>query len=250
MPDLERVVLIGCGRFGRVFKKNYEKVFKKRIFYVYDKKFKRKYDKEKLLKSDIIIVSVNDDSIEDILKSYSNLDKEFIIVSGSFDYGIAKKYLRKAKNISIFHPIQSFTRGDKSEIFKNIYATVESTKNSKFIKKFCKLNDIKLFTVRNPDRKKYHLSMMLTANYTLTLIALSEILLYNSTSLKLKTRPFIFLLRSLLDKLETKRISQVITGPSVRGDLKLINKIAANIQDKELKKLFLLLDRKTRELFL
>lgn len=247
---MEKVALIGYGRFGKVFKKNYEKVFLKRMFYIYDKKFKKNFDKEKLLKSDIIIVSVNDDSIEDILKSCRKLDKEFIIVSGSFEYGIAKKYLRKAKNISIFHPIQSFSSDDKPEIFKNIYATVESTKNSKFVKKFCKLNDIKLFTVKNPDRKKYHLSMMLTANYTLTLIALSEILLSSSTSLKLKTKPFVFLLKSLLNKLETKRISRVITGPSVRGDLKLIKKIAADIKDKELKKLFLLLDRKTRELFL
>lgn len=245
---MEKLSLIGLGRFGKTFKKNFEKVFKgEKIYYIYDKNFKRELDKEKLFDSDIIVISVNDDSILDVLKNIKDYEKEVIIVSASFEIKEAKKILKKASNISIFHPIQSFTYSDDADIFKNIYATVQSLKKSKFLEKFSKLNQIKVIELKNVDRKKYHLSSMLALNYTLTLLYLSEKLLKESTSKNFSKSPFLSVLKKLLEKVERESIKEVITGPSKRGDLKLIKKISENLYDRDLKKLFLLLDKITRE---
>lgn len=245
---MEKLSIIGFGRFGKVFKKNYEKYFKgKKVYYIYDRKFKRNLNHNKLFSSDIILISVNDDSIEDVLKIINSFEKEVILVCGSYELKNARKILKRASNVSIFHPIQSFQNNDSPEIFKNIYATCEYEKRSKFIDIFCKVNSIKLLRLKNVDRKKYHLSSIFALNYTLTLLSVSENLFQISTSKKLGVEPFLPALKTLIEKLCLKKIKNVISGPSIRQDLKLIEKISKSIDDPEIKKLFLLLDKITRE---
>ncbi|MEJ5307015.1 MAG: DUF2520 domain-containing protein [candidate division WOR-3 bacterium] len=245
---MEKLSIIGFGRFGKIFRKNYEKCFEgKRIFYIYDKRFKRNLNLSKLFSSDIILVSVNDDSITEVLKIIKDFDKEVILVSGSYELKHARKILKRASNVSIFHPIQSFQNNDKPEIFKNIYATCESDKKSNFIDEFCERNSIKLLRLKDIDRKKYHLSSMFALNYTLTLLSISENLFQISTSQNFEIKPFLPALQTLIKKLGSKKIKDVITGPSVRRDTKLIHKISKSIDDREIKKLFLILDRITRE---
>lgn len=245
---MEKLSIIGLGRFGKNFKRNFERVFDgEKVYYTYDKNFKRELDRRKLFKSDIILISVNDDSILDVLKNIEDYEKEVIIVSASFEMKKAKMVLKKASNISIFHPIQSFTYSDKPEIFKNIYATVQSLKKSVFLEKFSKLNGIKVIKLKNVDRKKYHLSSMLALNYTLTLLYLSEKIFKESTSRSVQKSPFLPVLKNLLEKVERKSIQEVITGPSKRGDLKLIKEISKNLDDRDLKRLFTVLDKITRE---
>lgn len=245
---MEKLSIIGFGRFGKVFKKNYEKCFKgKKFYYIYDRKFKKDLNLNKLFSSDIILISVNDDSITDVLKIIKDFDKEVILVSGSYELKHARKILKRASNVSIFHPIQSFQNNDKPEIFENIYATCESIKRSKFIDDFCNLNGIKLLKVKNVDRKKYHLSSMLALNYTLTLLSLAEDLFRISTSQNIGVKPFLPALETLIKKIGSKKIRDIITGPSIRKDIKLIQKISKNIDDDEIKRLFLLLDEITRE---
>ncbi|MEO0289182.1 MAG: DUF2520 domain-containing protein [candidate division WOR-3 bacterium] len=245
---MEKLSIIGFGRVGKVFKKNYERYFKrKKVYYIYDKKFKKPLNFNKLFSSDIILISVNDDSITDVLKIINSFDKEVILVSGSYELKNAKKILKRASNVSIFHPIQSFQNNDGPEVFKNIYATCESEKRSKFIDDFCRINRIKLLRLKNVKRKKYHLSSMLALNYTLTLLSISENLFQISTSKNFGVKPFLPALQTLIRKLGSKKIKNVITGPSVRRDMKLIQKISKGIDDDEVKKLFLLLDKITRE---
>ncbi|MEO0233626.1 MAG: DUF2520 domain-containing protein [candidate division WOR-3 bacterium] len=245
---MEKLSIIGYGRFGKVFKRNYEKFFQhKKVYYIYDKRFKKTLNLTKLFSSDIILISVNDDSILDVLKIIKNFDKEVILVSGSCELKQAKKILKRASNVSIFHPIQSFQKNDRPEVFKNIYATCESEKRSKFIDDFCKVNRIKLLRLKNIKRKKYHLSSMLALNYTLTLLSISENLFQISTSKNFGVKPFLPALQTLIRKLGSKKIKNVISGPSIRKDVKLIKEISKSIDDSEVKKLFLLLDKVTRE---
>ncbi|MEO0303981.1 MAG: hypothetical protein ABIM64_01840, partial [candidate division WOR-3 bacterium] len=84
-------------------------------------------------------------------------------------------------------------------------------------------------------------------NYTLTLLSISENLFQISTSKNFGVKPFLPALQTLIRKLASKKIKNVISGPSIRKDVKLIKEISKSIDDSEIKKLFLLLDKITRE---
>lgn len=206
---------------------------------------------DELMEAECLFICVSDDSSDEALREIGDFRNDIVLLSASSKMAKVKKIIRKAESISLFHPIQSFPRKSrvKSE-FKDFYATLECTKTNRFLTDFAKKRNIKVIKLkRGTDRSLYHLSAMMAGNYTSLLLLIAERLLRESTqNEKLDGRVFIPMLEKIVERASADGIKDVITGPSARGDVKRIKEIAEAVSDREIKKLFLLLDRTTRRM--
>lgn len=245
--------IIGYGSLGRAL---YNSLGKGKIHSIHiceKKRIKEKgirtADISTIIKSDQLFISVNDDSIQNIVMKLRSFKNNIVFFSASVEMSYLKKHLKHAKSISIFHPIQSFSKNTvKVTQFKSIYATLEERGKNEFLHQFAVKNKIKVIKVNKKiNRNLYHLSSMLAGNYTLTLILIASDLIKESLNRKgIGYEVFLPMLNSLIKRINKENPKNVISGPSARDDKKKIQSMKRLLKEKDLAILLSILDKRTK----
>ncbi|MGE3063269.1 MAG: DUF2520 domain-containing protein [bacterium] len=250
-----RIGVIGAGSIGRPLIEALKKDGKNRVL-VCDKDScavkKGEYAALKsILECEHLFICVNDDATESVLKQTKDYFGRVVLLSASYEIKAVKRIMKKAKSVSIFHPIQSFSATSRrNPKFSSFYATLESTSENAFLLKFAEKNNIKIIKLKKPtNRKIYHLSAMLAGNYTLALLYIAEKLLKESTGINsLTAEVFLPMVRNIVERTACENAAEALSGPSARGDKKRLKEIMLEIKDAKLRNLLKVLDSATGDI--
>tara|TARA_B100001109_G_scaffold202111_1_gene168939 strand:- start:35 stop:781 length:747 start_codon:yes stop_codon:yes gene_type:complete len=169
---------------------------------------------EAIICSDLAIIAVNDDSIQNIEKHIS-----FPKVHTS---GTKPLSTLNGKNIGVFYPLQTFNKNIDVN-FKSIPVCVESS-NSDLLQTLIELAlsiSDKVVELNSEQRKNLHLAAVISCNFSNMLYRLSEEICQKESI------PFEILQPLILEtaqKIKYKSPSLAQTGPAKRGDFETIAK--------------------------
>ena len=243
--DDRSVCLIGVGKVGSALAfELYEAGFKN--IYLVDKVLKRvrstanklncvKYScrlkKEFIAESDIIIISVQDNEIDNVVKRISRLnvnlkDKIFLHTSGALSSEVFEILKINKSCAGSFHPIQTFSkrRSSKSNVFKGIYFGIEGGVNAKKLQKeLCAKFESHYIEIPKEKKLIYHTACVIASNFLVTYINILDDLLKNIGYKEEETYKVFepIIIETLLNISKYGNVKS-LTGPFERNDVKTI----------------------------
>ena len=166
--------------------------------------------------SDLYIVCIKDDFIEDIVKQFHFKNKLIVHTSGS----IAMNVLADFDNYGIIYPLQTFSKEAEvniSEVPFCIEANNESAKN--MLLDLAKLLSNNVYEIDSEQRKKIHLAAVFACNFSNYMYSISEdILKQNNIDFDI-LKPLIL---ETAKKIQTNSPVKMQTGPAKRNDSEVI----------------------------
>ena len=186
-----------------------------------------------LVKSDLIIICVNDDNIDSVVDELPDLP--MIHTSGS----TSMKIFKNRKNVGVIYPLQTLSTTNNTD-FKTIPICVEGN-NTFFEHELFLLSQRisnKVFYLNSDQRQNLHLSAVIAANFSnfCYLIAKKQL---DSKNIDFELiKPLILETAKKIIHTDPK-LTQ--TGPAKRGDKKIIQKHLEIIKDDNYKKIYKLL---------
>jgi len=185
---------------------------------------------EVIEKSDVIIVCLKDDDLHKYIteiQKYSFKGKILLHTSGLLTSDLFKKLKVETKNIGSFHPAQTFPKisFNNNKLLSEIYFGIEGGKSAlEFIKLAAKKLNSDYILIPKNHKALYHLSCVVSSNF---LIANFYLLKLFSKPLKITENKFFEILKPLFSNtaknIHTLGVSDSLTGPVSRGDIKTIN---------------------------
>ena len=190
---------------------------------------------EEIKKSDIYIISTNDDSIEKVSNKLKGRGGLILHTSGSTEM----KILSVHKDFGVLYPLQTLTR-DKLCDFKKVPVCIEgnSTFNIKKLKKLVTIIGSKCYQVDSKQRLALHVSAVFASNFTNYLFSIAHDICAEN---KIPFEIFFPLIRETIEKIEKNDPSKIQTGPAIRKDLNTIKKHLNFIKSKNSKKIYSIL---------
>ncbi len=188
---------------------------------------------ELVLACDTLFLSVNDDSIKDVVEKLIELkikDKILIHNSGIHSSDIFNE-LNKNNYCYSIHPIYAFN--DKYNSYKglnDIYFTLEG--NDKYKDELIKLFNNKVIVINKEDKEKYHLACSILSNMVCGLVNLSEDL-FKSIGIDNKDI-YMPLFLNNMNNIKDYGSVGALTGPIIRNDVKTVNKHINNLSGNDL----------------
>jgi predicted short-subunit dehydrogenase-like oxidoreductase (DUF2520 family) len=178
------------------------------------------------LKADLIVVSVNDDSIKTIVEQ-TNPTQKVVYTAGSIDL----KHVNHP-NCAVFYPLQTFTFGRNLKS-NEIPILLESKEHDLKIalELFCSKLGFDFQYCNSEQRKKYHLSAVFLNNFMNHLAYVSKIELEEKG---LHWKLLLPLLKETCEKLLHSDLYEGQTGPARRGDLGVIQEHQKMLSGKHL----------------
>ena len=189
---------------------------------------------------DLIIISVPDDKIGEVVRSISLCSrslrgKTVIHTSGALTSSEISPLAKKGASVASFHPLQTFSKSNDCTSLKNVWCAIEGDPTAVAIcKKLAGLIGAKYFSVSKKDKTLYHIAAVFASNYQVTLFSVVE-LLATEIGIPKKHLWNIFrpLIRQTLENVFSTSPAEALTGPIVRGDYKTI---AAHLKKLETSK--------------
>jgi len=168
--------------------------------------------------ADLIVVSVPDHAIEEVLKLIPTCNTMVAHTSGSLSIDALKNV---SNHPAVFYPLQTFSK-DKSIDFTQIPIMLEATDENDLVKleKLAHKISDKVFRINSSQRKKIHIAAVFSSNFTNYLFHIAEDLLSREEV------PF-EVIQPLIEE-TTQKIKQLSpfdaqTGPAVRRDMETIH---------------------------
>jgi len=243
--DDRAICIIGVGKVGSALAfELYEVGFQN--IYLIDKVFKRirstanklnrvKYSdrlkKEFVAESDLIVISVQDNEIDNVVKRISRLNvnlegKIFLHTSGALNSEVFKVLKINKSRAGSFHPIQTFNkrRSSKSNVFKGIYFGIEGgAKARKLQKEFCTKFESYYIEIQKEKKLIYHTACVIASNFLVTYINILDELLKNIECKEEETYKVFepIIIETLLNISKYGNVKS-LTGPIDRNDVKTI----------------------------
>jgi predicted short-subunit dehydrogenase-like oxidoreductase (DUF2520 family) len=179
-----------------------------------------------LLIADLIVVSVNDDSVKTIVEQ-TNPTQKVVFTAGAIDLNSISH-----PNCGVFYPLQTFTKG-KSLNINEIPILLESKEHDlkNALELFCSKLDFGFQYCNSEQRKQYHLSAVFLNNFINHLAYVSKTELEEKG---LKWELLMPLLEETCDKLLYSDFYDGQTGPARRGDLSVIQEHQKMLSGKHL----------------
>lgn len=189
--------------------------------------------------SDIYIVAIKDDVIEEISKTLSLSNKIVAHTSGS----IAMEALKPiSKKHGVFYPLQTFSK-NKNADFKNIPICIEAGDGTtlKTLQELAKSISNNVQKINSEQRKTIHLAAVFASNFSNHLYTIaSEILEQNNLSLDI-LKP---LIEETALKIKNNSPAKMQTGPAIRGDKKIMDRqLKLLSQNKKLQTIYKLISQ-------
>lgn len=187
--------------------------------------------------SDLYIISVSDDVIEQIADKLEIENKILVHTSGSVDVDVLKK---ASKNYGSFYPLQTFTKNTEVN-FENIPMCIEGSnkKTENELTALALLLSSNVNKINSEQRKKLHLAAVFACNFSNYMQVIAQDLCEeNNVSFDL-LKP---LIKETFEKgLNVNPIDNQ-TGPARRGDKKTIDKHLKLLETNEnLKEIYTLI---------
>ena len=171
-----------------------------------------------LKSTDLIIISVKDDFIIDVLNKIEDFNIPIVHTSGSVGIDI----FQNRDNFGIFYPVQSFNKNIDVD-FNEIPICIEAN-NSELEKTLLNLSNSISNSVHllNPKQiEQLHIAAVFASNFTNHMMSISDqILNSNKMSFDL-LKP---LIRNTFEKVKNHHPKDVQTGPAIRNDYLIIEK--------------------------
>lgn len=184
-------------------------------------KYHTKFGKLQDLKAcwaDLIIVSVPDNAIEEVLKLIPTCDTIVAHTSGSLPIDALNNV---SSHPAVFYPLQTFSK-EKKVNFSQVPIMIEAKVSDDLdaLEKLANKISEKVFRINSLQRKKIHIAAVFSSNFTNYLFHIAEDLL------RREQVPF-DVIQPLIDettqKIKELRPYEAQTGPAVRRDLETIN---------------------------
>lgn len=167
--------------------------------------------------ADIYIICVKDTAIQGLVKNLRLKDKMIVHTSGNLSMNVLEEV---SKNIGIFYPIQSFTKGIPID-FRKVPIIIEanSSEAEGQIRSFSMSISDTVISMSETERQKLNVAGVFVNNFT------NHIYTMIYSYLKSENMDFkvlIPLIQNTVDKLSLGAPSAMQTGPAVRNDLSTI----------------------------
>ena len=188
-------------------------------------------DLTQLKSADLIIVSVNDDAISNVLSQIK--DTAIVHTSGSIGLNVFKGNF---SNFGVFYPLQTFNKEvdlDTSEIPFCIEGS--SLVFEKQLIKIAKKLSVNVVTMNYEQRKQLHIAAVFACNFSNQMFSIAEDLLKEKN---LDFEILLPLIKQTISKLENNKPKTVQTGPAKRNDTNVIEQHINGIQKQEIKDLY------------
>ncbi len=174
-------------------------------------------DLSKVIKADLIIIAVSDDSIQEVASQLSKNNKALVVhTSGAVPMSAIPGDLRRG----VFYPLQSFSI-DKNIFWENVPFCLEAENDDDLndLGSLAELLSKKIYVLTSDQRKGLHLAAVFANNFANLMFEISEELLVKNDIDRTILHPLIL---ETANKLLMQRASESQTGPASRGDLETI----------------------------
>jgi predicted short-subunit dehydrogenase-like oxidoreductase (DUF2520 family) len=203
--------------------------------------------------SDIVFITVNDDSVEPVVKRISELGlplegKSFGHTCGSLSVAVLKPLKDLGASVFACHPLQTFSsRAVEEALLKEMHFFVENPQDPHLKMIFDSLPN-PLHEIKSEDKVKYHLGASIMANLTMGLMDFAFDLIEEiGVDKESGFEAFKPLLRGTCTHLLEEGPGKALTGPLKRGDQDTIEKHLAVLKSED-RELYRLLALKTLNL--
>lgn len=179
-----------------------------------------------LLSADLIVVSVNDDSVKTLVDQI-NPTQKVVFTAGAIDLNSIYH-----PNCGVFYPLQTFTEG--KNLRSNEIPILLETKELDFgkqLESFCSKLGFSFQCCDSEQRKQFHLSAVFLNNFINHLAYVSKTELEEKG---LNWELLLPLLKETCDKLLYSDLYEGQTGPARRGDLSVIQEHQKMLSGKHL----------------
>lgn len=191
--------------------------------------------------ADVVFLSVPDDEIKNAafsIKNFVRNEQVVLHLSGAFPASIMD-FLNT--HIGALHPLKSFSDPVLSaKTFENTIFTFDGD-NAAFNAIVPLINKIgcRIIRINSEDKPLYHLSAVIAANYTVTLLDISNQILQSIGFSKEDAKDALLsLVNSALENVQEQGIENALTGPILRGDAETIKLHLQSIEDENLKNIY------------
>ena len=193
-------------------------------------------DLSKIKTADVIIISIKDDFIKGILKSY-HFDN-IVHTSGSMDINI---FDLKVKNFGVLYPIQTFNKEINIDLSETPFLIeCNNTSFEKSIRELAQSISSNVFKIKYDDRKKIHLAAVFACNFSNRMIGISKEIMENNNLDFSLIKP---LINQTMKKISEGEPNKLLTGPAKRKDVKIIENHIKLIENTDHKKIYELISK-------
>lgn len=177
--------------------------------------------------TDVFIISVKDDAIEDIARQLAPRGKLIMHTSGSTDINVLLKY---TANAGVFYPLQTFSR-TKELNFWNVPLCIEGADDNifKIIQQLAQTVSNNVYPVNSAQRRVLHLAAVFACNFPNYLYSIAQGLLARHQLDFDMLKP---LITETADKVQQQLPAAVQTGPAVRNDETTMNRHLEMLQNE------------------
>jgi len=189
-------------------------------------------EKEFIIGSDIIIISVQDRFIKDVIKEIAGLEidlseKYFFLTSGSESTATFCYDNFKRDNLLSVHPIQTFDKVsfENNHLLENIYFGIEGGIQARnlALKIIERLNS-KFIDIPKEKKYLYHSACVISSNFLITLLNISSEVMGSIGIDKSKTfEIFKPIIDKTLSNISEDGLTHALTGPFERNDVETIS---------------------------
>ena len=248
---LKKILIIGCGNVAWNIA---NQLYRKFDLVVYNHKanaqlaeFKKEFNaltyssiKKIIPNAEAYFICVTDSSIASVTKTISLPPASNVLVcSGTFDLASIKI---KLKNISIFYPLQTFSKEDKIK-WKDTLVVIDSISQAAFLKaqSVCMYFSKQIIQLDYQQRLKLHLAAVLVNNFTNSLFVEADKMM-QAVRKDLNIITLLPLIKQSTKKLKYMSPKAAQTGPAKRKDQVVIEKHLEILKNnKDLKQIYTLL---------
>lgn len=172
---------------------------------------------------ELIFLTVPDDQIELIADRLSKLslnweNRSVAHFSGSHSSDLLQPLSAKGSAVASMHPLQTFTNGDTSSRFKDIWFTLEGDEQIfPLLERFIKAAGAKSKKMNTDQKKAMHLAAVFASNYLVSLMSAVE-KISSESGIENGIEMMQPLMRQSLDNILSKGVDNSLSGPILRGD--------------------------------
>ena len=175
-------------------------------------------DLNNLSSTDLLIVSVKDDVISEVISKIKDKNINIVHTSGSVDLDVLEDF----SNYGVFYPLQSFNK--EVEVDFSITPICIESKTSEFsdsLKELASKISDSINFINSEQRKQLHIAAVFACNFTNHILSISESILKKSDLDFNLLKP---LIEHTFNKIKDSSPSEVQTGPAKREDYNTIEK--------------------------
>jgi len=188
-------------------------------------------DLTQLKEANLIIVSVNDDAISDILSQLKNT--AIVHTSGSIGLDV---FNNNFSDCGVFYPIQTFNK----EVDVNISEVPFCIEGNSLhfqnqLTQIAKRISNNVVIMDSEQRKQLHIAAIFACNFSNHMYSIADDLLAEKN---IDFELLLPLIKQTITKLEKNKPKTVQTGPAKRKNKKIIQEHIDLIQEKEIKELY------------